>query len=135
MAIVCDIAAISPSAFPALSGILAKLISLAPKQDREPLWMRVAEKMQRIPHNGHLEVGLQRVTKAKGVGLTFESVEPICQIVNGQAPQLWNNDWISNQALVKALDVAKMVVSSPGELDPVPKTEELALFREYAEFS
>ncbi|MFC3167300.1 hypothetical protein ACFOD7_04475, partial [Paracoccus fontiphilus] len=91
--------------------------------------------LQRVPHNGHLEVWLQRVTKAKGVGLTFESSEPICQIVNGHAAKLWNNDWISNPALVEALDVTKIVISKPEELDPVPKIEELSLFREYAEFS
>jgi hypothetical protein len=135
MAIVCDIATVSPGAFPALSGVLAKLISLAPEQDRPAMWQRAAEKMKRIPHNGYLEVWLQRVTKAKGVGVTFESLEPICQIVNGDKVQLWNNDWISNQALVQALDVTKIVISKPEELEPVPKTEELSLFREYAEFS
>lgn len=135
VAIVCDIATVSPSAFPALSGILAKLISLAPEPDRLMLWKKVATKMQRIPHNGHLEVWLQRVTKAKGVGLTFESSEPICQIVNGQSVQLWNNNWISSLELVQALDVTKIVVSKPEDLDPVPSTDELALFREYAEFS
>ncbi|MCF3593329.1 RNA-directed DNA polymerase [Rhodobacteraceae bacterium LMO-12] len=135
VAIVCDIAAVSPSAFPALSGVLAKLISLAPEQDRPEMWQKVAKKMERIPHNGHLEVWLQRVTKAKGVGVEFDSLEPICQIVNGQMAQLWNNDWISNQALVQALDVTKIVISKPEELEPVPKTEELSLFREYAEFS
>lgn len=135
VAIVCDIAAVSPSAFPALSGVLAKLISLAPELERPAMWKKVTEKMQLVPHNGHLEIWLQRVTKAKGVGLTFESSEPICQIVNSQTANLWNNDWISNPALIQAIDVKKIVVSKPEELDPVPKIEELSLFREYAEFS
>lgn len=135
VAIVCDIAVVSPSAFPALSGVLAKLISLAPDKDRPAMWEKVAKKMQRIPHNGHLEVWLQRVTKAKNVGLNFDSSEPICQIVSGRVAQIWNNDWISSQPLVDALDVAKIVVGNPEDLDPVPKTEELSLFREYAEFS
>ena len=135
VAIVCDIATISPSAFPPLSGILAKLISLAPEQDRSAIWEKVNKKMQRIPYNGYLEVWLQRVTKAKGVGLTFTSSEPICQIVNGQSTRLWNNDWIRCQELVQALDVKKIVVGNPEDLEPVPKLEELVLFREYAEFS
>lgn len=135
IAIVCDIAVVSPSAFPALSGILAKLISLAPEADRPAMWEKVAAKMKRIPHNGHLEVWLQRVTKAKGVGLTFASDEPICKIVNGEAAQLWNNSWISSDDLIRALDVSKIVVSRPENLDPVPDTKELSLFREYAEFS
>ena len=135
VSIVCDIAVVSPSAFPALSGILAKLISLAPEAERAELWGRVAQKMKRIPHNGHLEIWLQRVTKAKGVGLSFASDEPICRIVNGEAVQLWNNSWINSPNLIAALDVTKIVVSSPEDLDPVPDTEELSLFREYAEFS
>lgn len=135
VAIVCDIAVISPSAFPALSGILAKLISFAPEKSRPIMWKKVSDKMQRIPHNGHLEVWLQRVTKAKGVGLTFNSSEPICQIVNGQSSQLWNNAWINNPSLIQALDVSKIVVSKPEDLAPIPAIEELALFREYAEFS
>lgn len=135
VAIVCDIAVISPGAFPALSGILAKLISLAPEEDRSEMWRKVAHKMKRIPHNGHLEVWLQRVTKAKGVGLTFDSAEPICKIVNGETVQLWNNDWINNHTLLQALDVNKIVVSIPEDLDPVPGVDELSLFRQYAEFS
>lgn len=135
VAIVCDIAVISPGAFPALSGILAKLISLAPEEDRSEMWRKVAHKMKRIPHNGHLEVWLQRVTKAKGVGLTFDSAEPICKIVNGETVQLWNNDWINNHTLLQALDVNKIVVSLPEDLDPVPGVDELSLFRQYAEFS
>lgn len=135
LAITCDIAVISPGAFPALSGILAKLISLAPGPAREDMWASVSNKMKRIPHNGHLEVWLQRVTKPKDVGLTFDSLEPICQIVNGIEAELWNNDWISSQALVEALDVKKIVIGDPEELDAVPAVEELSLFRQYAEFS
>jgi hypothetical protein len=135
VAIVCDIAVISPGAFPALSGILAKLISLAPEAERPTMWGGVSKKMKRIPHNGHLEVWLQRVTKAKGVGLIFDSDEPICKIVNGENAQLWNNNWISSPELLRALDVNKIVVSNPQDLDPVPDVEELSLFREYAEFS
>lgn len=135
IAIACDIAVVSPSAFPALSGIIAKLISLAPESERPGMWGRVSKKMKRIPHNGHLEVWLQRVTRARGVELTFDSDEPICKIVNGETAQLWNNNWISSPDLLLALDVNKIVVSSPEDLDPIPAKEELSLFREHAEFS
>lgn len=135
VAIVCDIAVVSPRTFPALSGILAKLISLAPEPDRMELWGKVSIKMQRIPHNGHLELWLQRVTKAKGVNFAFDSVEPICQIVSGKNSTLWNNDWIANADLVAALDVSKIVVGAPENLEAVPDPDELSLFRQYAEFS
>ncbi|MCE8516333.1 RNA-directed DNA polymerase [Ruegeria pomeroyi] len=135
VAIVCDIAVVSPRTFPALSGILAKLITLAPEAERPNLWTLVQKKMQRIPHNGHQEIWLQRVTRAKGVALKFASTEPICRIVDGEDAQLWNNEWISNQALVAALDVKKIVVGSPEELEAVPDPVELSLFRKYSEFS
>lgn len=135
VAIVCDIAVVSPRTFPALSGILAKLITLAPEADRPDLWTRVQKKMQRIPHNGHQEIWLQRVTRAKGVALNFESSEPICQIVEGKVVPLWNNDWISSPKLVAALDVRKIVVGKPEDLEAVPDPAELSLFRKYAEFS
>jgi hypothetical protein len=135
IAIVCDIAVVSPRTFPALSGILAKLISFALEDEQRDLWTMVQKKMQRIPHNGHQEIWLQRVTRAKGVDLVFESAEPICQIVDGKDAQLWNNEWISNQALITALDVKKIVVGNPGDLQAVPHPAELSLFRKYAEFS
>ncbi|WP_368040325.1 RNA-directed DNA polymerase [Ruegeria atlantica] len=135
VAIVCDIAVISPRTFPALSGILAKLISLAPNQDRPELWERVANKMKRIPHNGHLEIWLQRVTKAKGVELDFDSTEPICQIVSGKPAPLWNNDWIDNDDLITALDTGKVLIGKPEDLAAIPSTDELSLFRQYSEFS
>jgi len=135
VAIVCDIAVISPRTFPALSGILAKLISLAAASDHPMLWDKVSAKMQRIPHNGHLEIWLQRVTKAKGVDFDFDSTEPICQIVSGKNVALWNNDWIASADLIAALDVNKIVVGKPESLEAIPNPDELSLFRQYAEFS
>lgn len=135
VAIICDIAVLSPRTFPALSGILAKLISLAPRPEREKLWERVAKKMKSIPHNGHLEIWLQRVTKAKGVELNFKSKEPICQIVSGNDAKLWNNDWINSQNLILALDPRQLLIGQPENLNPIPDPEELSLFRKFAEFS
>lgn len=135
IAIVCDIAVVSPRTFPALSGILAKLIALAPEEKRIDLWYQVYKKMQLIPNNGHQEIWLQRVTRAKGVGLKLDSSEPICQIVNGEDAKLWNNDWINSPDLLAALDVSKIVIGRPEELEAVPDPTELSLFRKYAEFS
>jgi hypothetical protein len=135
VAIVCDIAVISPGAFSALASILAKLIWLAPEAEREAMWGRVYKKIKRIPHNGYLEIWLQRVTKAKDVELDFDSTEPICKIVNGEEVKLWENEWIRCEALRNALNVTKILVREPKELAPVPAKEELSLFREHAEFS
>lgn len=88
--------------------------------------------MARVPYNGYLEIWLQRVTQPKAVGIEFESNEPICQIVNGGSPQLWECNWISNNALKKALEVGKIIVTDAGESEEVVQPEEVELFKQNA---
>ncbi len=118
--------------FPAIAGILSHLISLAPKNEKIRLWSKVHNKMKRVPYNGYLEIWLQRVTKPKSVGISFESDEPICQVVNGKMPVLWENAWIANNGLKAALEVSKIVVSSASEEQEVITPEEVALFNDNA---
>ncbi|WP_279341481.1 RNA-directed DNA polymerase [Geothrix sp. SG200] len=132
VAIATDIAFVSPSTFPAVAGILSHLISLAPKEEKVRLWTKVREKMARVPYNGYLEVWLQRVIQPKTVGIIFESNEPICQIVNGASPQLWESGWIASEALKSALDVNKIVVSDVDDITEVIQPEEVELFKEHA---
>ncbi len=88
--------------------------------------------MKKIPYNGYLEIWLQRVTQPKSVGISFESEEPICQIVNGQTPQLWENGWISKEKLKNAIDVQKIVVADVKEASAVIAPEEAELFKQSA---
>lgn len=135
VAIVADIAFVSPQAFPALSGIIAKLISLAPAAERVALWNRVEKKMRLIPNSGYLEIWLQRITRAKGVELTYESGEAICKIADGECPELWNSTWINSPRLIDALNLKKVLLHAPEDLEAIPDIAETALFRTYAEFS
>jgi len=132
VAIATDIAFVSPATFPAVAGILSHLISLAPEDHKTHLWKKVREKMARIPYNGYLEIWLQRVTQPKAVGIDFESSEPICKIVNGETPQLWENEWIASDALLKALDVSTIVVAAVADEEEVVQPEEVELFKENA---
>jgi hypothetical protein len=132
VAIATDIAFVSPATFPAVAGILSHLISLAPSDQKIPLWTKVRKKMARVPYNGYLEIWLQRVTQPKAVGIKFESSEPICQIVNGATSKLWENDWVSSDALKKALDVSKIVVAAADEAAEVVQPDEVELFKENA---
>ena len=132
VAIATDIAYVSPATFPAVAGILSHLISLAPSQKKVELWTKVLNKMKRVPYNGYLEIWLQRVTQPKAVGIKFESDEPICQIVNGGSPQLWECGWISNKALKKAIDVKKIVVADVADSEEVIQPEEVELFKQNA---
>ena len=88
--------------------------------------------MARVPYNGYLEVWLQRVIKPGALGLAFESNEPLCQIVNGQTPSLWDCTWISNIALKSAIDVSKIIVSDATDASEVVQPEEVELFKQNA---
>jgi RNA-directed DNA polymerase len=132
VAIATDIGLVSPSTFPAVAGILSHLISLAPTNEKSGMWTKVRNKMSRVPYNGYLEVWLQRVIKPKALGLTFESNEPLCQIVNGQTASLWDSTWISSNALKSAIDVSKLIVSDATEATEVVQPEEVELFKQNA---
>jgi RNA-directed DNA polymerase len=132
VAIAADIAFVSPATFPAVAAILSHLISLASIEEKARLWTKVHKKMARVPYNGYLEIWLQRVTQPKAVGMTFTSDEPICQIVNGQSPDLWENDWIASDDLKCALEVSKIVVGSASDAQEVVQPEEVELFKQNA---
>ena len=132
VAIVTDIAVVSPLAFPGVAGILSYLITLAPKSDRAQIWARVLSRMRRVPHNGYLEIWLQRVTKPQALGIDFLSDERICQIVNGEKQPLWENSWISSKDLLAAIDLSKISVGSPAEMKEVVAPGEVELFKENA---
>jgi len=126
IAIATDIGFVSPSTFPAIAGILSHLISLATEAEKPHLWEKVRNKMKRVPYNGYLELWLQRVIQP--LGIPFNSDEPICKIVNGEAADLWENSWIANKKLKDALDTSKIVVKSITDTEEKIKPEEIELF-------
>ena len=130
IAIATDIAFISPATFPYVAAILSHLISLAPESQGKQLWVKVQKKMGRVPYNGYLEIWLQRVCKP--ININFSSEEDICKIVNGESATLWNNDWLGYKRLSKALDVSKIVISSPEDANPVIDVSEIELFTKNA---
>lgn len=132
VAIATDIGFVSPATFPAVAGILSHLISFASTEKKAQLWTKVREKMARVPHNGYLEIWLQRVTQPKAIGIQFTSDEPICKIVNGETSYLWENGWVSSKNLKNALEVSKIVVGSVSDAEEVIQPEEVELFRENA---
>ena len=132
VAIATDIGLVSPSTFPVVAGMLSHLISLAPINEKSGLWTRVRNKMSQVPYNGYLEVWLQRVIKPKALALTFDSDEPLCQIVNGQTPSLWDCTWISSSGLKGAIDVRKLIVADASEATEVIQPEEVQLFKQNA---
>ena len=129
VAIATDIGFVSPSTFPAIASILSFLISFASGEEKIQLWNKVHKKMARIPYNGYLEIWMQRVTHSKKAEIPFISDEPICKIVNGESPDLWENKWILNKDLIASLNVSKIVIGSVTDLPEVVQPEEIKLFR------
>lgn len=132
VAILADIGFVSPATFPVVAAILSDLIQLASPEEKERLWTKVRNKMARVPYNGYLEIWLQRVTETSGVDIRFTSDEPICQIVNGESANLWENGWISSNDLKKALSVSKIVMGSVSDTEEVVQPEEVELFKQNA---
>jgi len=127
IAIVTDIGRNSPQAFPAIAAILSHLISLASSDRKKKLWKKVYLKMQKVPNNGYLAIWLQRVTKP--LGMTFNSNEKICQIVEGHNVPLWNNQWLQNRKELKAaIDNGKILTDDPANMREVMEPEEVELF-------
>jgi hypothetical protein len=132
VAIATDIGFVSPATFQAIAAILSHLISLASTEEKLELWEEVRKKMARVPYNGYLEIWLQRVVQQKAVGLRFDSDEPICKIVNGETPDLWENGWIASNNLKNAISVSKLIVGSVSDTEEVVQPEEIELFKKKA---
>lgn len=130
VAIATDIAVVSPNTFPGVAGILSHLISLGDSEEKLQLWTKVCKKIKRIPYNGYLEIWLQRVTQPRSVGIDFPNGrESICQIVNGELPELWENSWISSNDLKSTLDVSQILIGSVEEVNEIILPEEVSLFQ------
>ena len=66
------------------------------------------------------------------LGIHFSSEEPICKIVNGEVPALWENCWIKNNDLKKAIDVKKIIVGDVSDANEVIQPSEIELFKQNA---
>ena len=132
VAILTDIAYVSPVTFPAVAGILSHLISLVHSEQKKKLWSKVRSKMKRVPYNGYLEIWLQRIVQPNYVGFQFDSEELICRIVNGEDLQLWDSSWIACDALGNAFDAKKILVGNVSDATEVIEPKEIELFKQNA---
>ncbi len=132
VAIATDIGFVSPATFPAIAGVLSRLISLASTEEKSQLWTKVCKKMARVPYNGYLEIWLQRVTQPRAIDIQFASNEPICRIVNGETPNLWENGWIDSNDLKNTLRVSKILVGIASDTEEVVQPKEVELFKQNA---
>ena len=107
-AILLDIAAKTPAVFPAVATTVSKIMFFLEESDREDLFTLVGRRTNRIPHNGYMELWLQRIAHPNN--LDFSSKEPMCGLIDDETAQsLWVNDWISKENVRSSINTYSIV--------------------------
>ena len=128
VAIVTEIAYGNPRVYPVAAAIMSKLISLLePEYDKSATVTKVRAKFAQIPNTGHLDIWLQRIAFPFAPDMKFD--ERLCHLVANGNEQLWNNAWIKNADLRKALNAGAIIDREKLEnLEPIVPIEEIELF-------
>ncbi len=134
ISIAVDIAYTSPRTFPICAAIISKILTTIEAKDSAAVVKQIHRKLLELPNMGHMEIWLQRICIPYTYEIKFK--ERICRLVNESAQplwndelSLWNNDWISSEALKGALDSKQIVVNSKLKtLDKVIQKSEFSVF-------
>jgi len=127
ISIITDIAFHNPRAYAIASAILSQFINWIDGDDQKRAIVdRIKKRFDQKPHTGHLQIWLQRITITFDKSCNYE--EPICQLVSGDTPQIWNTDWLS-PSLSKLISPSKIVDREKiEELSPVITNSEVEVF-------
>ena len=128
IAIVVDIAASNPRTYAICAAIASKLLPLLrPKSARTKVLRVIGKRFNKIPHTGHLQLWLQRITYPQDPKADY--AEPVCRLVAGEDATIWNSDWITSKSLKKALDPATIVDTAMlKKMAPIIEPDEVDLF-------
>lgn len=128
ISIAVDIAYSSPRAFPICAAIVSKLLKgLKSDQHRIEIIRKIHRKLSQLPNTGHMEIWLQRISHPYEPSIKFN--EPLCDLVRGKTVSIWNNDWISTNKLIAAVDPAQIVNQQElRDLIPVVQPDEIEVF-------
>ena len=128
-AIVVDIALHNPRTYAISVAILSKILRvLETAEDKASLIEKIKVKFSLLPNTGHMQIWLQRISLRLSSVIDFD--EPLCRLVNQENADVWNSDWITYDALKKAVDARKIVNSAVlNGLEDTVSDEEVALFR------
>ncbi|WP_376800991.1 hypothetical protein [Candidatus Raskinella chloraquaticus] len=133
VAILTDIAVISPITIPFVSAILSHLISFVKNRDEKiELYQAMYTKFKNVPYNGYLEIWLQRVMVPLKLNMNIDFEEAICKIVRGQDISIWNSEWISCAGVTNAM---KRSIINSELLHSIPEViplDEVKLFKTYS---
>ncbi|MDI9392757.1 MAG: RNA-directed DNA polymerase [Synergistota bacterium] len=131
ISIIVDIAYRNPRTYPVCVAIISKLLFFLNNEDEKTeVLTKIQNKFSKIPNTGHMQIWLQRISLALNKDITYD--ESICRLVAGEDLQIWNNSWISHNALKRELN-AKQIIDSKKikKLKPIIPVSEIELFKGY----
>ncbi|MFC6584588.1 RNA-directed DNA polymerase [Sulfitobacter aestuariivivens] len=124
VAILLDLAAISPNVLPAIARAVSLILDKMQPEERNELFRLVLKKAERIPNSGYFEIWLQRMALPNGIA--FQPTDALCNSVLADSANLWNFDWIEDEKVKATLSNFSVVDRSQvDEVTPVIKEEEI----------
>lgn len=98
VAILVEIAILSPKVHQLVLACISNLISrIKFNEEKKAIVDQVRTKLNSLPNIGHIQIWLQRITYKLDIetgGNLYQ--EPLCQLVEGKAVDLWNLDWLKD---------------------------------------
>ena len=127
LSMVVDIALRNPRTYAVCTSIVSKLLPCLKAKQRKRFLTALGHRFDKIPHTGHLQIWLQRLTYPSNPKERYE--EPMCALVAGEHADIWNSEWIKSKALKNLLDPKKIVNGAKlNKLAPIISPDEVNLF-------
>lgn len=129
IAIAVDIAVRNPRTYPHVAALLGELIRFVRDDwDKLNTIESIKRRFSNVPNSGHMDVWLQRISYHYNQYEQF--AEPLCNLVNGNNTQIWNNTWINDQTISSAIEDANLIDKDRlREMGPTINPSELKLFK------
>lgn len=128
VSILVDIMYKNPRTYPIASAVLSKLLSLIHDRNKKnQILYLVSQRFEKIPNTGHIKIWFQRLTIKLDRQKQYS--EKLCELVNNQAIQIWNSDWLENnlKTLIETTSIIDETVIA--DIDVVISKEEVELFK------
>lgn len=128
VSILVDIAYKNPRTYPVITAILSKILSLEINNlTVTEILNSIETKFDKIPNVGHLQVWLQRLTIKANRNKNY--TEKLCQKVINNNTEIWNNSWLTNQAIKDILTNNPIIDEQKIEaLEQVIDPNEISIF-------
>ncbi|MDL2279483.1 RNA-directed DNA polymerase [Desulfovibrio sp. OttesenSCG-928-G11] len=129
--VVVDIAYRNPRAYAVAAAIVSKLLSLIDDENKKiRIIKKIKAKFSKLPNTGYMEIWLQRVSIPFTDSIPYTEI--LCKVAEGKAKKIWNDDFISDKSLKRAISVSKIIDTDViDSLSPVITPDEIELFIDY----